>query len=380
MISKTDIEKITEAYRNNEIKKASHLGKIFYNDLPKSIKKVVEVSNFLVGNEPFGNIEELIDYSSHFDIILAKRYFLEGNFKKYFNTILKTIENSKDTLTKLYGLKELNISNQKKFDEIYPKYSSLEAQTVRSEYLKKFLSSNYTEAIKISSEFTSQNNHAEIILDIADIWYHTGQYYELANLCFSLQKEGRLSNYFSYLYAFSFFSSGKIYDATAILEKLLQIYPKNVNILYNLANCYIQLGKLRESEKLLLEAEKLFKSPSINFTKGVLYYKLGEYNTAKEEFTKSLGSNEFEFSSKYNIAICECNLGMYDSAIKRLIEIRNSSYVDRKNFERLDRTIDIVRRIGRKIPSWLIILIILLISSGISIGTYFVLSLIKFLR
>jgi tetratricopeptide (TPR) repeat protein len=380
MLVKNDIEKISEAYKSNEINKVSHLGKLFYNELPKPIKKVVEVANLFSNVQLFSNVDEVIDFTSHFDIMLAKRYFLEGDFRKYFHTIVKTIENTKDVFTKLYGLKELKISNKNKFEKIYPSYSSLEPKTVRGEYLKKFLDSDYKGAIKDISNFISNNEHIEGVLDLADMWYYTEQYYDLMNLCFSLQKGNKLGDYFSYLYAFAFFSSGKILDAVSILEKLSNAYPKNVNILYNLASCYVRLKKFKDAERLILSSEKFFPSPSMNFLKGIIYYRLGDYAKAKEEFTKSLVSKEFEFSGKYNIAICDCNLGMSDNAIRQLIELRNTNYVDRKNFENIDKTIDLVRRLSRKLPSWVISFIILLVSLAASGGMYLLLSFLGLLR
>lgn len=373
MVTRKDIDKILEAYKQGELVKASQIGKGFFKELPKKVQKVVEVANFLTGAIFSGNIREVIDYTSHYDVILAKHFFLEGDFETYRNTVYKVLETTKDNFTKLYCLKEIKMFNEKNFQTIYPKYSDIEITTKRSEYLRKFLENNYKGAIKDISDFFSEKPHMEILLDLADIWYYTDQYKELSELCLSIYKESKINDYFLYLYSYSLFSSGRIADAINILEKIARKYPKNTNIVYNLAVSYYRNGNIEKAEELIRVCERENNFPEIHFAKGVFLYYLNKYDESKKEFLKARESEEFQFSSEYNASICDYKMKNYEEAIARLTKLRNEKFVDRKNFEAIDRTIHFIKTKSRKIPYYALIPLLFIVSAGLGIILYLIL-------
>lgn len=374
MVLQKDVEKILTYYKEGNLTKVSQIGKSLFKDLPKKVKKAVEVANFFTGAAFAGNVKDVLDYTSHLDVILSKVFFLEGKFGEYRDTVYKVLETTNDTLTKFYCLKEVKMFSEKDFSQLYSKHSEIVVSSKRSEYLKKFLESDYKGAIKDISDFLSQKPHPEILLDLADIWYYTDQYRELSELCLSMHKEGEINNYFLYLYSYSLFSSGKIPDAINTLERLAKKYPRNINIVYNLTISYLRSGNLEKAEELINLCEKISSFPEIPFTKGIILYKLGRYEESKKEFMKVEGSEEFQFSSKYNISLCDYRMKNYHEAISNLVRLRNEKYVDRKNFEVLNRTIWLFKKASRKIPTILVIMLFLISSLGIGISVYIVLS------
>ena len=374
MITKKGIDKIIEAYKQGELLKASQVGKGFFKELPKKVQKIVEVANFLTGSIFSGNIKNVIDYTSHYDVILAKYFFLEGDFEKYRDTVYKVLETTEDNFSKLYCLKEIKMFNGKDFSNLYPKYSGIEITTKRSEYLRKFLENNYKGTVKDISDFISEKSHIEILLDLADIWYYTEQYKELSELCLSMYREGKINDYFLYLYSYSLFSSGRIPDAINILEKIVKKYPRNVNIVYNLAVSYYRNGNIEKAEELIRICEKEKDAPEIHFAKGIFLYYLNKYDESKKEFLKTKEFEEFQFSSEYNASICDYKMKNYEEAIARLVKLRNEKFVDRKNFEAIDRTIHFIKNKSRKTPYYILILLLFILSIGLGITIYFILS------
>lgn len=374
MILQKDIDKILNAYKEGEVFKASQIGKSFYRELPSKVKKVVEVANFFSGVMFSSKVSDVLDYTSYLDVILSKSLFLEGDFEKYRNTAYKVLETTQDTLTKLYCLKEIKMFDEKRFSKLYPKYSGIEISSKRSEYLRKFLENDFKGAIKDISEFLSQKPHPEIILDLADIWYYTDQYRELSELCLSMYKENRINDYFLYLYAYSLFSSGRIPDSISLLERLAKKYPRNINIIYNLAVSYFRNGNYEKAIELINLSESILYSAEISFVKGIILYKLGRYKESKNEFLKIENNEEFQFSSKYNISLCDYHLKNYEDSISRLINLRNEKFVDRKNFEAIDKTIWSIKRGKRKISYPMIFLLSLISSFGLGIIIYLIIT------
>ncbi|MEN2997675.1 MAG: tetratricopeptide repeat protein [Brevinematia bacterium] len=374
MTLQKDIEKILSLYKDGEVLKASQMGKRFYKELPRKVRKVVEVANFFAGVIFSGEIENVIDYTSHLDVVLSKVFFLEGNFEKYRSTVYKVLQNAQDPLAKLYCLKEIKMFDGKGFADLYQSYSNTEVVSKRTEYLKRFLENDFRKAVMDISDFLAQKLHPEVLLDLADIWYYTEQYKELSELCLSIYREGKISDYFLYLYSYSLFSSGKIPDAIAVLEKLAKKYSKNINIVYNLAVCYFRNGDLTKAVELIDLCGNMPYYPEISFTKGVILYRLGRYEDSKKEFSKVENCEEFKFASKYNMSLCDYRIGNYEEAIKRLISLRNESFVDRKNFEAIDRTVWFIKKASRKIPYVLIFLFSLILPSTVGLVIYLILT------
>ncbi|MGC8767397.1 MAG: tetratricopeptide repeat protein [Brevinematia bacterium] len=376
----SDIEKIVSAYKEGDLVKVSHLGKAFFVDLPKKIRKIVEVANFLTGSIMCSNLEEEIDYSSNLDIILSKVFFLEGDFDRYREIVFKTIENSKDPLTIFCALKEIKMFDEKAFVDYYVRFSGVNVESKRVSYLKKFIEKDYKGAIDEVSEFISVKYHPEILLDLADMWYYTAQYRELGDLCISMHRNSRINDYFWYLYAFSFFSSGKTFDAIVILEKLFRKYPKNLNILYNLAVSYYREGNFEKSLDYINLCQKIRDLPEISFVRGIVLYKLGNFEESKREFMKCSSYPVFQFSARYNMGMCDFKLGNYDSSISNLIKLRNESFVDKKNFEAIDKTISFIKAKSKRVPSYLVFLLVLVSSFVVSGFIYFALNYFGILR
>ncbi|MFN4245303.1 MAG: tetratricopeptide repeat protein [Brevinematia bacterium] len=377
MITKNDIDKILSSYKEGDLVRASQLGKGLFKELPKELKKIVEISNFLVGMILSGNIEEIIDYSSHIDVILSKIFFLEGNFEKYRNVAYKVLENSKDPLTIMYSLKEIKMFDPDNASKLYSKYSDVRIKSKRAEYLRKFLENNFREALKEISIFLSEKPHPEILLDLADIWYYTDQYRELSDLFLPMYREEKINDYFMYLYAYSLYSSGRVHDAISILEKLAKKYPKNINIIYNLSASYYRNGNFDKSEELIELAENITNHPIIHFSKGIFLYRLGKYKESKQEFLKLEQNDEFYFSSEYNASICDYRMKNYEEAITRLIKLRNEKSIDKKNFDAINKTIIKIKKDSRKFISKFKFLILLLLSLALGVGTYLLLVYLK---
>ncbi len=374
MINKKDIDKILSSYKEGDLVKTSQLGKGLYRELPKEVKKIVEVSNFLTGSLLSGNINEVINYSSHMDAILSKVFFLEGNFEAYRNTVYKVLENSNDPLTVFYCLKEIKMFDPKSASELYPKYSEIKANSRRTSYFKKFLENNFKEAVEEISLFLSERPHPEILLDLADIWYYTDQYKELSELCLSIYKERKISDYFLYLYSYSLYSSGKIHDTISILEKLAKKYPKNINIIYNLSASYYRSGNVDKSIELIELAENITQNPTISFSKGIFLYKLGKYKESKQEFLKLEENEEFWFSANYNASICDYKMKNYEEAISRLVKLRNERSIDTKNFETINKTIIAIKKNIKKFSFTTIFLLSLLLSLITGLIIYLILT------
>lgn len=367
------IGKIVESYENGDLLRVSQLGKSLFRDLPNQTKKIVEVANFLTGSLLCGDVEDVIDYTSHFDVILSKVLFLEGSFKSYRNTVYSVLRKSSDTLARLYSLKEIKMFDEKGTSE-YLKSHDLKASSEREEYLLNFLKNDYKLSIKTISSMLSSNPHYEIVLDLMDIWHYTGQYREISELCLQFYREGRISDYFLYLYAYSLFSSGRVYEAISVLEKLVDKYPSNVNISYNLSSSYYKVGNFVKSLEMIERSQRLNSSLEINFAKGVILYRLGRYLESKNEFRKASSVEDFRFSSEYNISICEYKMGNYESAIAKLVELRNEKFVDRKNFEAINRTISVVKRASMKISYYVLFILSVILSSGIGFLVYFLIT------
>lgn len=367
------IKKILEAYESGNFLRVSQLGKSLFKDIPNHVRKIVEVSNFLTGSLLCGDVEDVIDYTSHLDVILAKVLFLEGNFKSYRNTVYSVLRRASDTLSKLYSLKEIKMFDEKGASDYLMSYN-LKPSSEREDYLLNFLRNDYKLSIKIISSMLSKSSNYEIVLDLMDIWHYTGQYRELSELCLQFYREGRISDYFLYLYGYSLFSSGRVHEAINVLEKLMDKYPDNVNISYNLSASYYRMGNFAKSLEIMENAQRLNSSVEINFAKGVILYRLGRYLESKNEFQKSSSVEDFRFSSKYNISICEYRMGNYESAIAKLVELRNEEFVDRRNFETINRTISVVKRSSMKISYYLLFVISAVFSFGIGFLIYFLIT------
>lgn len=380
MVKQSDIEKILNAYKEGDLLRVSHLGKAFFKELPKKVQKLVDVANFLTGSILSGNIDEELDYSSNLDVILAKFFFLEGDFEKYKNTVFRTINNSNDPLTIYYALKEIKMFDDKSFVEYYRRFSGIAGESRRISYLRKFLEGDYKGAIDEVSDFISVRYHHEVLLDLGDIWYYTGQYRELGDLCLAMYKEGRISDYFCYLYAFSFFSLGKTSDAIVALEKLFRKYPRNPNILYNLSVSYYREGNFEKSLEYINLCQKILDLPDVSFVKGIILYRLGMFEESKREFLNSSYSSDFKFSSRYNISICDYKLGNYETGISNLIKLRNESFVDKKNFDAIDKTISSIKSKSKKIPNFVLFLITFITSFLMGGLVYFILNSLGIVR
>ncbi|MCX8029647.1 MAG: tetratricopeptide repeat protein [Brevinematales bacterium] len=374
MLPQKDIQKIIDAYQESNFIRCAQLGKGVYYELPNEVRKLVELSSFYTRGVVSENLETIFDYKSYLDIILSKILFLRGNINKYRSIPYNVLSKSNDNLSKLYALKEIKMFDERNFKNIYINLGIIKTLSEREEYLRMFLENDYNRAINSISNILSTTSHTEILLDLADIWYYTGQYKELSELCLSLYKQNKMNDYFIYLQAYSYFSSGKIYESINLLEKLVKIYPRNPNITYNLSVSYYRIGNFERALEFINSTQSIHSAPEINFLKGLILYKIGKFEESKNEFISLQFHEEYKFSSEYNISICEYKLKRYESAISRLINLRNSNFIDKKNSDAINKTIWYIKRESRKIPYALTFLILLLLSSGVGILIYFIMN------
>ncbi len=341
------IEKIIFYYKQGNTVRAEKLGYAFYEMLPLKIKKIVKLSSFLNGSM-FELDHNILTGESYIDLLLAKRLIFDGELEKFKNICLTVLKKSKDPLSILYSLKELKVFEYGKIKELIPKYILVDTNTLRTKYLSLFLQEKYSEAIEVMSKFFSVNPHPEILIDLLDFWFYTNQPVELLNLCVSMTKENKHNFYVDYMIAFSLYSLSKINDAILVLERLHELFPKNSNILYNLANCHY---RAKNYEKAIKYLEKIETRKSIeDFLSGVCNFCISNYKKAEEDFLKSSHDENLKFFSLYNLSISEFYQGKKSEAIENILKFRNSLSSDYYGITRLNKVLSLMRRKSRKIP------------------------------
>ncbi|MGR3319005.1 MAG: tetratricopeptide repeat protein [Candidatus Anammoxibacter sp.] len=168
---------------------------------------------------------------------------------------------------------------------------------------------------------------------LSNVYYELSQFEDVEiELKMALEIDDNLhqaNNFLGYLYA----EEGRNLDkAIGLIQKALDVQPKNAAYLDSLGWAYFKKAtandkknKIKEALKILRKAAQMSNDPEIQEHIGDVYYSLGKWNKAENEWTKAL-----EFSDKVN---SKNNLKVstrLESKIEKLNDLRFSKELDKK--------------------------------------------------
>jgi len=119
---------------------------------------------------------------------------------------------------------------------------------------------------------------------------------------------------------------GRSDESVPLYQRVLQLEPENQTVMNNLAwiMCEEQ-GKFKEALELAQRGLQIQPNYiDLIDTRGVAYYRLGEFDKAVEDFTKCITlyreNNPAVISSRFHLARAFAKLGQKDEAIKHLTQ------------------------------------------------------------
>lgn len=105
-------------------------------------------------------------------------------------------------------------------------------------------------------------------------------------------------------------SQGKKEEAEAALKSAAEKYPKNLQLLINLTNFYIDEKRVEEAEKAISEAIKLDPTNvALVYTSGIIYDGMMRTEEAESAYKKTLELDPKNTDAKYSLGVFYYNLG-----------------------------------------------------------------------
>lgn len=109
------------------------------------------------------------------------------------------------------------------------------------------------------------------------------------------------------------------YEAIPVYRSALNYEPKNPGLYYYLSECYARINDLEHAVLLLDTAIMLDSTYEQSYNnRGLLHYKLGNFDNALHDFSKAIETNKTDFCPYGNIAIIYCKTGRYNDACNML--------------------------------------------------------------
>ena len=126
----------------------------------------------------------------------------------------------------------------------------------------------------------------------------------------------------------------KVYEeAMAILDEGLALYPNDPDLQMSAINTYIRLDKTEQAVDQLETVVKENPDKQLYFNLGILYDKLGEVESSKENYKKAIDMDPEYFDAYYNLGAMYFTLGNKKYAEAGEFKDMNGEYTDDKGKE-----------------------------------------------
>jgi tetratricopeptide (TPR) repeat protein len=107
------------------------------------------------------------------------------------------------------------------------------------------------------------------------------------------------ANHASYLIGQIYYEKKKYHQAANAFKNALKIDANDVLAMWGLANCYVDIGKLKEAEKILLSALDLKpRDARLKYNLANVYYDLGSFDEAVRRYKLLVRSRNTEIAEK----------------------------------------------------------------------------------
>ena len=263
---------------------------------------------------------------------LAKAWNRKGYTAKAIKIYRSILSNDSTNTTVRYSLAALLVKNGKieeakklfyaleKYDNNNPDYSYQLGQLEKNinKKLDAYLRSYHKDTTLIKS-----------IYKITQLYRLFDNYKDSAK--YFMDKGLQLSpNHFGLLRfkVIDFYRNKKYNKMVELLTKIDSIYPQKLFVKKNLGLAYLQLNRLKKSEKYLLEAKKIDEEPIIYYYLGLLYFKQKKYEKAHKMNLIAINKKKVSRNKEYyQLGLIEKKLKHY----KRALEYFYSAYKENKS-------------------------------------------------
>ncbi|MCE9500962.1 MAG: tetratricopeptide repeat protein [Leptospira sp.] len=248
--------------------------------------------------------------------ILYHKMAVEKNLKEDYDSALNLVEKARKTNPEIPELVETErvIKENKKFGDILPLVKKANAA---------FDSKKYRDALENYSTAYKKLTKASLLIKIAECHIALG---EEEKGMFILQdavnsgKEGKLEIKEA-IYAF-FLKKGQTEKAEEGFQEILKTRPDSYYSNYELG--LINLKRKKSEESLIYLNKTIFFNPDFApayIARGIIYYRNGDKNRAKEEFTEAGAKDSGLELGPYNLGIMFFNDNLFDEATKIFREL-----------------------------------------------------------
>lgn len=266
------------------------------------------------------------------DLILKWPFSELYNYEKWLN-FLDTVKF--DYPTRLDDA-QINLLNKNYYEtiiicnEILQKHkNNLKALEIKAEAL--FLLQNYDDALKVYENILKlQPQNYEIYNKLAQIYMKTGNF---KKAYFSLEKSLNINEFQAnniYLLSFCQYQL-KQYEKALQTIKIYNNYIFSKETIYLEAQIYIETGEYLEALKTINKIQSPV-SEEYFFIKGLIFYKLKNFNEAFYHFSQSLDLNYQNVQAKYYKANCLWSLGYKNEACQIWQQISSDEIFAKKQF------------------------------------------------